>query len=199
MAIKIQDGTLIYHITALENIESILLNGLKSRATLNEPFVDVANQEIIDFRDRNDISKYIPFHFFMGSPFAGNIQKENPSTEFIYIAIRRDVAQKNNFKIIPTHPIHMEPLQILDYSAGLEAINWELMELRDYSIHECKEVCMAECIAPYSRIGHKSFQSIFVKSDITKALIIDTYKRLYNTTNNPPFHVNMNEKCFIGQ
>lgn len=198
MAVKVQDGKLIYHITALENIESILQNGLKSRAVLNEPFVDVANQEIINFRDRNGISDHIPFHFFIGSPFAGTIQKDNPTTEFIYIAISRNVAQKNNFKIIPTHPIHMEPLKIFDFSDGLEAINWELMELRDYSIHECKEVCMAECIAPYSRIGHKVFQSIIVKSDITKTLIIDTYKRLYNTTHNPPFHVNVNDKCFIG-
>ena len=108
------------------------------------------------------------------------------------------MAKKYNFKIIPTHPIHMVPLNFFNYDEGMRIINWDLMELRDYSNHECKEVCMAECIAPYPSIGCQAFQSIIVKSDVTKTLIIDTYKRLYNTNDNPPFHINVEPYRFVG-
>ena len=70
MATLIQNQKLLYHLTALDNIESILRNGLMPRKQAKE-FIDVAEQDIINFRNENGISHYIPFHFFKGTPFAG--------------------------------------------------------------------------------------------------------------------------------
>ena len=49
----------IYHLTALENLESIIENGLLSRKTLAElgpKFIDVADPEIIEKRNTLNIA-----------------------------------------------------------------------------------------------------------------------------------------------
>lgn len=139
---SIKNGKLLYHLTALTNMESILRDGLKPRFSLNENFKDVAEQDIIEFRNKNNISNLVPFHFFSGTPFAGRVQIDYPDEEFVYITLHRNVASnpKNSFKIFPTHPKHMNPLKLFDYEEGFEEIDWELMEKRDYSDSECKEV-----------------------------------------------------------
>ena len=52
--------------TALENLESIIENGLLSRKTLAElgpKFIDVADPEIIEKRNTLNIADCVPFHF----------------------------------------------------------------------------------------------------------------------------------------
>ncbi len=193
---SIKDGKLLYHITALVNIESIFKNGLLARVSLEDTFKDVAEQDIIIFRDTHKITNLIPFHFFAGTPFAGRVQINYPLEEFVYITIHRDIAklESNDFKIFPTHPMHMNPLEIYSYQEGLEKINWELMERRDYSDHECKEICMAECVANHKSVPSNIFHSIIVKSDETKEYLEKLYYEIFR--NNPPFHINVNSTYF---
>ncbi|KLE08378.1 hypothetical protein AF79_08050 [Aliarcobacter butzleri L354] len=193
---SIKDGKLLYHITALSNIESIFKDGLLSRANLKDDFKDVAEQDIIEFRNTHKITNLIPFHFFAGTPFAGRIQIDYPDEEFIYITIHRDVAKsdKNDFKIFPTHPKHMNPLEIYSYEEGFEKIDWKLMEKRDYSSYECKEICMAECVANHSSVPSKIFHSIIVKSDQTKEYLEKLYYEIFEE--NAPFHINVNSTYF---
>jgi hypothetical protein len=167
MSALIQHQKLLYHLTAFDNLKSILKNGLQPRSSVKD-FEDIAEKNLINFRNEKGISHLIPFHFFSRTPFAGIVQKNNPETEFIYITIHRDFARENNFKIIPTHPKHMEPLEILEYDEGFQYIDWELMNKRDYSDYECKEVCMAECVAPYNSIPAKAFHSIIVRTEAIK-------------------------------
>jgi hypothetical protein len=167
MATLIQDRKLLYHLTALDNLKSILKNGLQPRS-LVEDFEDIAEQDIINFRNEKGISHLIPFHFFPGTPFAGIVQKNNPETEFIYITIHRNLAKETKFKIFPTHPRHMEPLKLYDYEKGFKLINWDLMNKRDYKDYECKEVCMAECVAPFKNIPASAFHSIIVRTEAIK-------------------------------
>jgi len=121
MGIPIENQKLLYHITAINNIESILRDGLLSRANVQN-FVDVAEQDIIDFRTQTGISHTIPFHFFLGTPFAGVVQVNHPTQEFVYITIHRNIAKENKFKIFPTHPKHMKPLQAYDYEEGMNKL-----------------------------------------------------------------------------
>ncbi|ASC94781.1 DarT ssDNA thymidine ADP-ribosyltransferase family protein [Sulfurospirillum diekertiae] len=179
MSVPIKEGKLLYHLTSLSNIESILLNGLQSRAIVTN-FKDIADPDIVKFRDENNILNSVPFHFFLGSPFAGRAQMNNPTEEFIYITIHRDTAKKSNFKIIPTHPKHMNPLKIYNYDEGFKIIDWELMETRKYDNPECKEVCMAECISPSSVIQADQFHSIIVKSDDVKKHIESLCEKLFS-------------------
>ena len=96
---SIENGKLLYHLTSVMNLESILTDGIKPRTHLDEDFRDVAEQEIVDFRTQHGISDTIPFHFFAGTSFSGRVQLDNPDEEFVYITVHRDIAQKNNFRI----------------------------------------------------------------------------------------------------
>ncbi len=200
MGQKIKNSKLLYHLTSLSNIESILTNGLQPRATLKETFKDVAEQEIIEFRDKHKISNVIPFHFFSGTPFSGRVQKDNPNEEFVYLTLHRDTAssKNNNFKIFPTHPMHMNPLEVFDYEEGFKKIDWELMEKRDYSDFECKEVCMAECVCVHTKIESKVFHSIIVKNDETKKYIESLCQKLYKNNCKPKFFIDVQPWTFVG-
>lgn len=194
---SIQEGKLLYHLTPLENIELILKDGLKSRAQLEDGFKDIAEPDIIKFRKENGITKGIPFHFFHGTPFAGQVQKTHNHLEFVYITIHRDTAKNNDFKIFPTHPKHMAKPKAYDYKEGMKIIDWKLMDLRDYSITECKEVCMAECIAPYKYIKSGAFHSIIVKSDETKKYLEELCQKLYNKKCTIKFFIDVNPYYFV--
>ena len=195
MATPIEKQKLLYHITAVDNIESILKNGLQARTNVQN-FTDVAEQDIIDFRNQTGISHLIPFHFFLGTPFAGVVQKNHPDKEFLYITIHRDIAKKNNFKIFPTHPKHMNPLEAYDYEEGMKKIDWELMNERNYDNYECKEVCMAECVAPFKAILPKVFHSIIVKSEDTKTYIEELCKNILEEKCS--FHIDVRPEWFVG-
>lgn len=61
----IKNGRLLYHLTALENLASILQHGLKPRCDLNnDEFNDVADGEILDSRANHSLDNFVPFHFF---------------------------------------------------------------------------------------------------------------------------------------
>ena len=201
MGQSIKDGKLLYHLTALSNMESILTNGLQPRASLGNSFIDIAEQDIIDFRNAHKISNVIPFHFFAGTPFAGRVQIDHPEKEFVYLTLHRNTASstKNNFKIFPTHPKHMNPLAVYDYKEGFSMIDWELMEKRDYSDPECKEVCMAECVGVYKRISSKSFHSIIVRTDDAKQHLEALCQKIYGNNCKPNFHIDVAAWRFVGK
>ena len=148
---SVENGKLLWHLTALENIESIFKNGLSCRKKLiSKSFVDIADTNILESRAKFGLENYIPFHFMQKTPFAGKVMKDNKDTEFIYITLHRDFAKKNNFKIINKHPL-CEDAKIYDYEEGMANINWKLIDCddRDYSVHAIRESSMAECIAIY--------------------------------------------------
>ena len=191
---SIREQKLLYHLTSLKNIESIFREGLKARSTLDS-FYDVAETDIIAFRNQKGISNLIPFHFFKGTPFAGKVQKNNLQEEFIYIVLHRDNAKALKFRIFPTHPKHMKPLKLLEYEEGMKQINWELMYTRDYSNYECKEVCMAECVANFSSIPPKLFQSIIVKTEETKIYLETLCRQIFDERCS--FYINVEPKSFL--
>lgn len=188
----IRDKKLLYHLTSLNNLEYILDDGLLARNNIEE-FDDVADSDIIAFRQTNDLTKYVPFHFFTKNPFDGKVQKNCPDIEFIYICISREFAKNNNFKIIPKHPIAMKPLKLYDYVEGYEIIEWDIMDKRDYSDVNCKHICMAECLSP-NTINSNNFSHIFVKNENVKNYIERLCNHLEISYN---FYINVNPNMFV--
>lgn len=147
---SIQTGKLIYHLTDMENMHSIFQNGLLSRACLSVEFVDVADPEIIAYRQSKGVLNYVPFHFFEPTPFAGAVERGYPEKSFVYIAIYRTFAQANGFLVLTRHPMSgqsHDDLEVFPYVEGMEKIDWNAMETRDYHDEYVKCVCMAECLA----------------------------------------------------
>lgn len=186
----IQTQKLLYHLTDIENLPNILAQGLLPRSQLAN-FFDVADSEIIASRRRLRLEDYVPFHFYPGSPFDGRVQLNNQQKEFVLIAVRRDVAQANGWKIIPTHPLAAADLQLLDYADGFNAIDWVQMNRRDYHDTVSRNACMAECLSPQTVPATKFF-SIFVANQRSEELV----NRL-RTTYNLSFYVNINQNMFM--
>jgi len=190
-----RDGKLLYHLTALENIESILKYGLHPRSALgNINIEDVADSEIIRSRGQHRLEDYVPFHFFVRNPFDYAVQRNHEDKEFVLIAIHRSLAQANNWKVIPRHPLAGEGYQILDYTQGMAAIDWAKMEHpRDYqNDRECKLVCMAECLSP-TAVNSNAIFAIYVKNEHTA----NTVKGLVGTYA-VNCHVNTAPNMFVG-
>ncbi|HEC1747252.1 TPA: DUF4433 domain-containing protein [Campylobacter lari] len=104
--ISAKDKKLLFHLTPIKNVESILKNGLKPRSCLNEEnFEDTANPDIINKREEMGLTKYIPFHFIPNGPYDGSVRKSNPDEDFAYICVSRSTV-KDNCKIIVGHPLN---------------------------------------------------------------------------------------------
>lgn len=109
------------------------------------------------------LGSYVPFHWFVGNPFDGIVQKTHSATSFALIAVHRNLAAKENWKILPRHPLANNEMELLDYASGFESIDWETMNKRDYHDPNCKSVCMAECLAPVP-VAVSQFFAIYVRN-----------------------------------
>lgn len=100
MGVRIRDGKLLYHLTAFENLPSIAEHGLLSRNDLRAHgllFEDVADPDIL--RDRGDLDRYVPFHFFPRNPFDYAVLHRNPGKPMTEANILRaaDALVRHNF------------------------------------------------------------------------------------------------------
>lgn len=186
---SIRSKKTLCHLTKLENLDNILKYNLISREALIDNgiyFKDVADAEILDGRSLNNLQYYVPFHFYAGNPFDWKVQNNHKNSNFIYICITRELAEYNNFKIIPMHPLSMNPFKIYNYKEGMKEINWNLMETRNYRDPKCKQICMAECITELT-IPYEHFQSIAVKDEKTKEIVENKIKK-YECINGKKHH-----------
>lgn len=171
MSKSIKDGKLLYHLTSLENAKEILKSGLKTRKTLllnKEIFDDTADKNILISRSLMDLDEYVPFHFFIKTPYCGSVMINNPDIEFVYITIKRNFFENNpNAYIIPSHPLSSLNTELLSYKKGFDKIDWELVEKRDYSDLECKEACMCEALHK-GDVNVECIHSITVKTEEAK-------------------------------
>jgi len=175
----IRGKKLIYHLTSLKNMASILESGLLPRSHL-DGFVDVADPDIIESWKGLRLESHVPFHFFAKNPFDGRVQRDHPKKRFALIAVQRQVARTRGWKIIPRHPLAGGEIELLDYDDGMEAIDWEVMNERDYSDQYCKCVCMAECLAP-GPVPVEVFHAIYVKDDETQEQVRELINGRYRT------------------
>ena len=193
---RIQNGKLLYHLTALNNLESIIQNGLMSRDALTEKkenFIDVANQEIVKSREYYNLSSYIPFHFHIHTAFYTIVKNQNPNIDFIYLCLQRKKAKELNFQIIPEHPLSSSifTVSLLSYENGIDAINWDIMELtqteakeRNIDLDDHRKIRMAECLTK-SILNITEFNIIGVSNNKVKIKTENLLKK-YNI-NSPPY------------
>lgn len=199
---KIEHYKSVFHLTSTNNFENILKLGLLSRSKLDKNFYDIADKEIIELRKRYELDKYIPFHFFPKNPFDGRVQRNNPTQNFMFLALNKKFINKylNNFYIIPSHPLHLykiNSLRIYNYNEGIHVLNWDLMNLRNFSNNECKQACMSECITDLN-LNINDFNYIAVKDKNIKENL-ENKLRLYNREygKNINIYINIIPEWFI--
>ncbi len=164
---------LLYHLTKLDNLDSILEYGLVPRKYLVDSqviFGDVAAPGIITKREELGLDIYTPFHFHPYSSFDVAVKSTYPQTEFIYICIKRDLARHNKFKILPIHPTSSYEYKLYEYDDGFEQIDWVTLTAKGRVDHYAKQVKMAECLTEL-KIGVESFHSIIVRNNDVKNIV----------------------------
>lgn len=183
-----KQGKLIYHLTKLSNVDSILEHGLLPRKTIIQEklaFGDVANHEIISKRTELGLDIYTPFHFHPYSSFDVAVKNTYENEEFIYICISRSHAEYNNFKILPRHPLNIKECKLMDYAKGFESIDWYTMHSKGRDDDYAKKVKMAECLTELT-VQVECFQCIYVKNDEIKRLVEKKLKE-HGITKKPPY------------
>ncbi len=169
-------GKLLYHITHLNNMPSILQRGLFSRHALREAgiidFIDIADPSILSKRELylEALSKFVLFHFYAKNPFDGAVCKKYGSENMAIITLERELHKSNKFLIIPSHPLDCDSPDIYSYEEGLAHIRWDILDRetgRDYRDPEIKKACMAECVMEYE-IPADAFSFVYVYNDEAK-------------------------------
>lgn len=97
----VKDKKLLYHLTKVSNMDTIISQELLPRRYLLEQhlkFGDVADPQIIQKREELDLDKYTPFHFHPYSAFDVAVKKTYSNDRFVYICIKRALAEFNDFK-----------------------------------------------------------------------------------------------------
>lgn len=175
---NVKSGKLLYHLTELKNLESIIRFGLIPRKVLLEntvTFEDIANPEIIVKRERLGLDEYIPFHFHPYTAFDLAVKKQHANDEMMYICIRRELARRNNFKVLPKHPLSLEDCQLYDYEEGFKRIDWDTMAKVGLTDPDSKQTKMAECLSA-KVIPVDCFQCFYVPSEQSKEFAENTLR-----------------------
>lgn len=170
------EGKLLYHITHLDNMPSILQNGLLSRKKLLDSgdinFTDIADPSILSKRElyKEALSKFVLFHFYAKNPFDGAVCKKYGSENMAIITLKRKLYRDNKFFIIPSHPLDCDEPDIYPYEEGLAVIRWDILDMetgRDYHDPEIKKACMAECVMEYD-VQVEAFAFVYVYNEEAK-------------------------------
>lgn len=193
---NVKEGKLLYHLTKLDNMENIIEKGLLPRRYLlrnNMDFDDVADTQIISKREELNLDQYTPFHFHPYSAFDVAVKNRYPEDKFVYICIKRALAEFNNFKILIKHPLSQSDCILYDYDDGMEKIDWDVMKIVGATDEYSRNVKMAECITE-KRIPAELFQCIYVPDAEVKQYIEKLFKKK-GIMEQPPY-VNIQSKWF---
>ncbi len=180
MAKPPSQGALLYHITHIDNMPSILQHGLLPRAEVQAQglhFTDIADPEILSKRQAYNraLSQYVLFHFYPKNPFDGAVCKTHGSENMVLITINRAEHLNHDFYIIPSHPLDKDTPEIYPYEEGFDRIQWDILDRkvgnRDYHDPEVRKACMAECVMSYA-ILPQAFSLVFVENEFAKSRIL---------------------------
>ena len=189
-------GKLLYHLTKLSNLDSIIKYGMLPRKTIIDngiAFGDIADSQIITKRQELGLDVYTPFHFHPYSAFDVAVKHMHREESMIYLCIDRETAKYNQFKILPKHPLSIQECTLYEYDEGFNLIDWNTMMEKNRLDDYAKQVKMAECLTE-KKIPISLFTCIYVASEAVKQEVSEIFKE--NNVDCPPLHINVREVWF---
>ena len=191
-----KNQNLLYHLTKLSNLESIIEHGMLPRRKVIEQrlqFGDIADAQIISKRQELGLDIYTPFHFHPYSAFDVAVKHTYRNDDMIYLCITRRKAQLDNYKILPKHPLSVSECQLYNYDEGFERIDWETLQEKNRLDGYAKQVKMAECLTEKT-IYINEFYCMYVKSNIVRDKVLRILND--NGVNFPPPNIYIQEVWF---
>lgn len=189
--------SLLYHLTELDNLDSIIKYGMLPRKTIleqNIKFENVANMEIISKRKQLNLDIYTPFHFHPYSAFDVAVKHTYYGHDMIYMCITRELAKLKDFKILPKHPLSMDECMLYSYNEGFNKIDWDTLMEKNHTDEYAKHVKMAECLTEKT-IPIEHFTCIYVQSEEVKEKVLDILNE--NSKDFPPPYINVQKYFFL--
>jgi len=187
---------LLYHLTKLDNMSSIIQYGLLSRAQVRSMglgYYDIADLSIISKREELGLDRFVPFHFHPYTAFDYAVKNRYPDDKFVYITIKRELASFANFKILLKHPLSQEECILFDYNEGIDMIDWDTLERVGTDDAYSRNVKMAECLSNKA-ISPDLIQCVYVPDEWTKEYVEQLFWDR-GITEQPPY-VNVMEVFF---
>lgn len=169
-----KNQNLLYHLTKLSNLESIIEHGMLPRRKVIEQrlqFGDIADAQIISKRQELGLDIYTPFHFHPYSAFDVAVKHTYRNEDMIYLCITRRKAQLDNYKILPKHPLSVSECQLYNYDEGFGKIDWETLQEKNRLDGYAKQVKMAECLTEKT-IYINEFYCMYVKTNIVRDKVL---------------------------
>lgn len=168
----------MYHLTHIENLESIIENGLMPRNVLEDngiSFTDVADKEIIYKRKKcaNDLANYVLFHFDLNNAFDYNVCRRKGCDNMMILAVLRPQYWSEEAKecayIYPSHPIGNENVGLYNYDEGYKLIRWDILDSDRWNNNSVvRKARMAECVVDVASI---EINLIFVHSENARKVV----------------------------
>ena len=126
------------------------------------------------------------FHPF--SSFDVAVKKSRPDDKFVYITIRRKLAELEGFKVLISHPLSREDCKLYDYREGISRIDWDSLETVGADDAYSKNVKMAECLSN-KPIPIACIHCIYVPDERTKEYIKQLFEDKGITKQSPYINV----------
>ena len=101
--------------------------------------------------------------------------------------------QKNNFKILPKHPLSLTEYQLYNYEEGFRLIDWDTMTKVGAVDEDAKHIKMAECLSD-KVLPVESFACLYVATDDVKEYVKELLRK--NGIQFPPPYVNVMSQWF---
>lgn len=156
-------------------------------------FGDIADPDIITKRQELGLDIYTPFHFHPYSAFDVAVKNTHKGEDMVYLCIDRETAKRNEFKILPKHPLSVNDCKIYEYEEGFNLIDWDTMMETNRTDDYAKHVKMAECLTEKS-IAIDVFTCMYVASEEVKQKVENIFRE--NDVDFPPPFVNVREIWF---
>lgn len=142
------EKALIFRITHVDNLDSVLANGCMSRIAAQQQadYTEVGNLELIAKRNTRDVpcppygtlSNYVPFYFTPYSPMLYNIKTgygvpQKPMSDILILvsSLRRLAKLSVPFVFTDRHA-YLHTAQFSDDLADLNRIRWSILQNRDF-------------------------------------------------------------------
>ncbi len=166
-----RDKQLLYHLTSLRNLPSIVEHGILPRAELARrglAFDDVGDPEILARRASLSLDELVPFHFVPKTPFAYQVAHREGQGSLMFACVRRDRARRRGYGVIPAHApanatARARPPDVLGWDEGFDVVDWARIDTGGdwHTDRRLRSALMAEAVS-FERIPPGDVAVIFV-------------------------------------
>lgn len=189
-----------FHMTDIQNLESIITHGLLSTNKKNElgiKHVNIANMSIQNRRATMDVPcgqkgkvhDYAPFYFSSLNPMLlGVLNKKNQDQPFlIFLCLKISKLETLSAVFTDASANTVEPPHFFDNAADLDKLSWELIDSKKWSyaeenerhkkmaealIYEKVDFSQVDCIVVYNEGVKKHVEEILKKADVKGVRVI---------------------------